>query len=72
MGPTTKGHGQHEPRFLDGLEPKTPAQDKTVLSAGGAANYAFHRRATGLLMSLQAATPDYLPLVYGPLYVLVS
>ena len=49
-------------RFLDGLQPKTPAQ--TNLLAAARANYAFIGEQR-LLMSLQAATPVPWPLVYA-------
>ena len=49
-------------KFLDGLEPKTPAQ--TNLLAAARANYAFIGEQR-LLMSLQAATPVPWPLVYA-------
>jgi hypothetical protein len=49
-------------RFLDGLEPKTPAQ--TNLLAAARANYAFIGEQR-LLMSLQAATPVPWPLIYA-------
>jgi hypothetical protein len=48
--------------FLDGLEPKTPAQ--TSLLAAARANYAFIGEQR-LLMSLQAATPVPWPLIYA-------
>ena len=48
--------------FLDGLEPKTPAQ--TNLLSAARANYAFIGEQR-LLMSLQAATPVPWPLVYA-------
>jgi hypothetical protein len=49
-------------KFLDGLEPKTPAQ--TNLLAAARANYAFIGEQR-LLMSLQAATPVPWPLIYA-------
>ena len=49
-------------KFLDGLEPKTPAQ--TNLLTAARANYAFIGEQR-LLMSLQAATPIPWPLVYA-------
>jgi hypothetical protein len=49
-------------KFLDGLEPKTPAQ--TNLLAAARANYAFIGEQR-LLMSLQAATPIPWPLIYA-------
>jgi hypothetical protein len=49
-------------KFLDGLEPKTPAQ--TSLLAAARANYAFIGEQR-LLMSLQAATPIPWPLIYA-------
>ena len=49
-------------KFLDGLEPKTPAQ--TSLLAAARANYAFIGEQR-LLMSLQAATPVPWPLIYA-------
>ena len=49
-------------KFLDGLEPKTPAQ--TNLLSAARANYAFIGEQR-LLMSLQAATPVPWPLVYA-------
>ena len=49
-------------RFLDGLQPKTPAQ--TNLLAAARANYAFIGEQR-LLMSLQAATPVPWPLIYA-------
>ena len=48
--------------FLDGLDPKTPAQ--TSLLAAARANYAFIGEQR-LLMSLQAATPVPWPLIYA-------
>ena len=49
-------------KFLDSLEPKTPAQ--TSLLAAARANYAFIGEQR-LLMSLQAATPVPWPLIYA-------
>ena len=49
-------------KFLDSLEPKTPAQ--TSLLAAARANYAFIGEQR-LLMSLQAATPIPWPLIYA-------
>src|SRR5271157_5425073 len=49
-------------KFLDSLEPKTPAQ--TNLLAAARTNYAFIGEQR-LLMSLQAATPVPWPLVYA-------
>jgi hypothetical protein len=49
-------------KFLDGLEPKTPAQ--ASLLAAARANYAFIGEQR-LLMSLQAATPIPWPLIYA-------
>jgi len=49
-------------KFLDGLEPKTPAQ--TNLLTAARANYAFIGEQR-LLMSLQAATPVPWPLIYA-------
>src|ERR1700683_3602933 len=49
-------------KFLDGLDPKTPAQ--TSLLAAARANYAFIGEQR-LLMSLQAATPIPGPLIYA-------
>jgi hypothetical protein len=49
-------------KFLDGLEPKTPAQTNLLSSAR--ANYAFIGEQR-LLMSLQATTPVPWPLVYA-------
>ena len=49
-------------KFLDGLEPKTPAQ--TNLLAAARTNYAFIGEQR-LLMSLQAATPIPWPLIYA-------
>ena len=49
-------------KFLDGLEPKTPAQ--TSLLTAARANYAFIGEQR-LLMSMQAATPVAWPLVYA-------
>jgi hypothetical protein len=49
-------------KFLDGLEPKTPAQ--TNLLTAARANYGFIGEQR-LLMSLQAATPVPWPLIYA-------
>ena len=49
-------------KFLDGLDPKTPAQ--TSLLAAARANYSFIGEQR-LLMSLQAATPIPWPLIYA-------
>jgi hypothetical protein len=49
-------------KFLDGLDPKTPAQ--TSLLTAARANYAFIGEQR-LLMSLQAATPIPWPLIYA-------
>jgi hypothetical protein len=49
-------------KFLDGLDPKTPAQ--TNLLAAARANYAFVGEQR-LLMSLQATTPIPWPLIYA-------
>jgi hypothetical protein len=49
-------------KFLDSLEPKTPAQ--TSLLAAARTNYAFIGEQR-LLMSLQAATPVPWPLIYA-------